>query len=109
MKSIPTDRASKHTFWTRQVVEFNRSQSSTAAQFCREEGLPYQSFMAWQRRLAVDPEVSTPKPKSFVRIQAPSTKPNTITCRLPSGLEFIWDATTPPSTIAAVIQEVGQI
>jgi len=109
MQSIPSDRASKHTFWQRQVTQFGRSKVSSAAQFCREQGLPYKSFKNWQRKFEAEPVAPQPKPKSFVRIQAPSPKSSTIKCRLPNGLELSWDATTPAPIISAVIQEVGQL
>ena len=109
MQSIPTDRASKLTFWQRQFAKFQNAKTSNASQFCREQGLPYKSFMSWQRKLQSKPAVSSPQPKNFVQLQAPNAQPNTITCKLPNGLEFSWDTTTPPSTIAAVIQEVSQL
>ena len=109
MQSIPTDRTSKHTFWQRQVIQFQRSDATTAAQFCRDQGLPYQSFKVWQKKLETQPSVSEVQTKSFVRIQAAPTKLGSITCRLPNGLELSWDISTPASTISAVIQEVSQL
>lgn len=112
MQTIPADRMSKHTFWQRQVIQFQRSGTPSAAQFCREQGLPYQSFMSWQKRLEAEPMPPLSAPKSFMKIQASPTTPSQhsqITCKLPNGVELSWHPTTPAETIAAVIQEVGQL
>lgn len=109
MQSIPTDRASKHTFWQRQVIRFQRSSASTAAQFCRDHSLPYQTFKAWLKKLELEPSAPETPTKSFVRIPAGPAKASSITCKLPNGLELSWDSVTPASTIAAVIQEVAQL
>jgi len=109
MQPIPTDSTSKHTFWQRQVLQYQRSSIANAAQFCRDEGLPYQSFMTWLKKLKSEQPRQEQKPKSFIRIPAQNTKPNSISCRLPNGLELSWDSATSATQIAAVIQEVSQL
>ena len=112
MQAIPSDRANKHTFWQRQVIQFQRSGVPSAAQFCRDQGLPYQSFMNWQKKLEGEPALPAVAPKSFVKIQPsspPITQRSSITCKLPNGIEVSWNSTVPAATIAAVLQEVSPL
>ena len=107
--SIPTDNASKQTFWQRCVLQYQRSDINNAAQFCRDQGLPYQSFMSWLKKIESDQPEPEHNSKRFIRIPATQSKPNSITCKLPNGLELSWDSATSASQIAAVIQEVSRL
>jgi len=108
-QSIPADKASKHTFWQRCVLQYQRSEMTNIAQFCRYQGLPYQSFMAWLKKLESEQPKPEHKSRPFIRIPATQSKRNSMTCKLPNGLELSWDSATPAAQIAAVIQEVSQL
>lgn len=112
MQTIPTDKASRYTFWQRQVNQFQGS-SLTAAQFCRERGLPYQSFKNWKRKFASSEQATPPakaRTKNFVQIQtAPLTSLSLIKCRFPNGVEISLDGVTPPAAVAALIREIQQL
>lgn len=112
MQAIPTDKALRRTFWQRQVNRFQGS-NLTAAQFCREQGLPYQSFKNWKGKFAGSEQTAPPAKaptKSFVQIQAaPITTLSSIKCSFPNGVEVSLDGATPLATVAALIREIQQI
>lgn len=111
-QQIPTDRASKHTFWERHILQFQRLGAISAAQFCRDEGLPYQSFKTWQKKISLEssPENRSHSHKNFIRVQTtPSSRPNTIQCTFPGGLALSWDSSTPLPVIVSLIQEMQQL
>ena len=104
--TIPTDKTEKRAFWQDQITQFKRN-TLPAAQFCREQGLPYKSFMNWRKRLSSE-TVSAKQPNTdhFVRLAAPPTQTSsTIKCRFSDGLEITWSNSTP-AAIAMLIQEV---
>ena len=107
-QSIPTDRAERKVFWQDCVQKYRSSEATSAAQFCREQGLPYPTFMTWLNKL--EPKPAKPEqPKSFIRIPATREKSTSIVCRLPNGLELSWDIKVPVNEVKTVIQEVSQL
>jgi len=105
--TIPTDKTKKRAFWQDQISLFNHN-DLPAAQFCREQNLPYKTFMNWCKRLSPE-TVSAKQPGTdhFVRLSAPpAPASSTIKCRFLDGVEITWNNNTPAAAIAALIHEV---
>jgi len=109
--TLSANQRSKRTFWQRKISLFQHSKTASAAQFCRDEALSYQSFKAWQKKLDVQKTNEQPTQADFVRLQVPlqpTRDPNLMRCRFPDGLELAWDILMPPEAVVALIQEVRQ-